>query len=217
MGSEMCIRDRLGNVPVSFLPSSRNLGGITPAATPQRGSAPRLLFVGRYHHVKGVDVLLDAMSDFVKRENQGFLTLYGGGPERDSLEATIRSGNMHDFVQIGGLADRQTVVDEITACDAVVIPSRMESIPVILSDALQLEKPVIVSDVGDMGTLLRKNLAGIVVPADNPQALSQAISELASSPADRFLGEVSKLAKRFDIDETAGRFCKSITNGQTRT
>ena len=203
---------QLGGVPVTFLPSSRNLTGIAPAQVAHRGSSPRFLFVGRYHQVKGVDVLLTAMFDFFQRERRGFLSLFGGGPERESLESTIQSKQMQDFVHLGGFADRQIVVDQMTSCDAVIIPSRMESIPVILSDALQLGKPVIVSDVGDMGTLLREISAGLVVPTDDAQALSAAFSEFAAKPAGHFSSDVSELAMRFDINQTASQFCHAITN-----
>ena len=45
----------------------------------------------------------------------------------------------------------------------LILPSRIESIPVILSDALQLDCNLIVTDVGDMGPLVRSYRAGMVV------------------------------------------------------
>jgi glycosyltransferase involved in cell wall biosynthesis len=81
-------------------------------------------------------------------------------------------------VTIGGYADDATAVSYLSACDCVVIPSRMESIPVILSDALQMGKPLIVSDVGDMGELLRRIPAGIVVSPNDSKALCRAMFEM---------------------------------------
>ena len=48
------------------------------------------------------------------------------------------------------------------SCDCVVIPSRSESIPLVLSEALRFNNKLIVTDVGDMGMLGRQyGVAGL--------------------------------------------------------
>ena len=51
--------------------------------------------------------------------------------------------------------------------DCVVIPSRSESIPLVFSEALNFDKELIVTDVGDMGMLGRQYGVAWVVPPED--------------------------------------------------
>ena len=105
------------------------------------------------------------MAEFSRDEPSGHLYLFGGGPLETQIRRRAAQPDLRGRVTIGGWADEAVAVSWLAACDCVVIPSRMESIPVIFSDALQMGRPLIVSDVGDMGSLLREHPAGLVVPA----------------------------------------------------
>jgi glycosyltransferase involved in cell wall biosynthesis len=93
-------------------------------------------------------------------------------------------------------------VQSIRLSKAVLIPSRQESIPVILSDALQLGRPVIVSDVGDMGTLVRRHHAGIVVPPGDSHALAEAMLTLEHIGSEDFATGIHSLNQLFDVSTT---------------
>lgn len=208
----------LSSVSVEFLPSSRKLPVDAHEPAQLDSSSPRFLFVGRYARVKGVDVLLNAFADFRNRENRGTLYLFGVGPCEQEIRELVSQLGLTDFVFVGGLANEETVVTYAKAVDAFVIPSRNESIPVILSDAMQLGKPVIVTDVGDMGDIVKESGAGLVVPKEDAGALSLAMSELASSKDDsgvRFKSGVTALATRFNIRESASKFVRDIRPVET--
>ncbi|MEM8678936.1 MAG: glycosyltransferase [Planctomycetota bacterium] len=203
--------ERLAQAPVSFLASSRQLGGIQAQPVDSAHQGPHFLFVGRYHQVKGVDVLLKAMAQLVAREPGGFLTMLGGGPLRDEMESLVQTLRLQRHVSIGGYADPQTVVDHAATCDAWVIPSRMESIPVVFSDALQLGLPIVASDVGDMGDLLRGHPAGIVVPPGDISALAEALLTMAQQ-SEGYREAIPPLAAQFDLEQTASRFIERISS-----
>jgi glycosyltransferase involved in cell wall biosynthesis len=160
--------------------------------------------------VKGVDVLLDAMAKFLSAGGKGHLYLFGGGPEEETIRERAAMADLRAHVSVGGFADEPTYVAHLKACGVTVIPSRMESIPVVLSDALHMGKPVIVSDVGDMGALLRETPAGIVVPPENTDALAGGLAEMAAADRGRYAASVAALAERFDIAETAKRWAGEV-------
>jgi glycosyltransferase involved in cell wall biosynthesis len=92
----------------------------------------------------------------------------------------------------------------------LIIPSRIESIPLVLSDGLQMSLPLLVTDVGDMGTLVSRYSAGIVCRPeveDLAAALLRLVSEpqAAGSQALRELLDIRSSAKRFveEIDESS--------------
>lgn len=195
--------EALAGRPAPFLPSSRRLrSDLTgPAELPKEGC--NFLFIGRYAEVKGVDVLLDAWAAYLREGGRGHLHMFGGGPWDDKVRQRAAQADVQAHVTVGGFAGEETVVSYMKAVDCVVIPSRMESIPVILSDALQMQRPVIVSDVGDMGRLLQETPAGHVVPAEDVAALTQAMHAVAAAPSEQYAAHVAQLAARFDIQACA--------------
>lgn len=208
------LKDRaitLSGVDCSFLPSSRTLPLDGNADTNSSQSTPRFLFVGRYAEVKGVDVLIDAMTRYKQAGGKGHLYMFGGGPLDDFVREHVASEELHDFVSVGGYINETDYVAQLQACDFFLIPSRMESIPVVFSDALQAGKPVIATRVGDMGALLDKTQAGFVVPPNDPAALCKAMLDAETRGTEAFLPLVSELASHFDLQESAKSWLKSIS------
>lgn len=120
-----------------FLVSSRNL----PVVEKKRlSSAPpyRLAFLGRWHPNKGVDLMLESLGllsdwDWEKIEE---VRVCGGGP----LERTVRSAvdtleRAGRPVSVGGYLDKKEAAELLAWADYLLLPSRIESIPVIFSDA----------------------------------------------------------------------------------
>jgi glycosyltransferase involved in cell wall biosynthesis len=153
---------RIGGVPVRFLPSTRqiNLTGVPP---PRTEPPYRLLFLGRWHPNKGIDLLLDALallddSDWRRIE---CVEIQGGGP-LDALVrervATLRAQGRP--VELGGFLAKSAAEAAIARADWVLIPSRIESIPVVFSDAMKMGRPVIAMPVGDLPRLLAAHPVG---------------------------------------------------------
>lgn len=194
---------RLAGRPCPFLPTSRRLDHSLIRPVDVKASGIRFLFVGRYARVKGVDILLDAMARFIQSGHQAHLYMFGGGPWDKRVRVRAGRADLREHVSVGGYADAGTVVSYLKACDCLLIPSRMESIPVVLSDAVQMGVPLIVTDVGDMGCLLREHPAGRVVPPDDSDALCQAMLEMATADRSQYAEHVRVLASRLDISATA--------------
>ena len=194
---------KLASRACPFLASSRRLDQALVRDLELPGDRPHFLFIGRYHPVKGVDVLLEAMAEYRSGGGGGHLHLFGGGPDEASVRARAGESDLRDAVSVGGFADEETYLSYLKACDVVVIPSRMESIPLVLSDALQMGKPVIVSDAGDMGALLREHPAGRVVACGDSGALARAMADLVALNAEEFRSPIESLARTFDLRSSA--------------
>ena len=202
--------EALAGRPCEFMPSSRRLRRALARSLELPGAAPRFLFIGRYAAVKGVDVLLEAMAEFARREASGHLILLGGGPLEAQIRQRAARPDLRGRVTVGGYADEAVAVSHLTACDCVVIPSRIESIPVIFSDALQMGLPVIASDVGDMGALLREHAAGLVVPPEDSPALCAAMLQMAAQDRSRYTSQIQALAAQFDVTKVAAAWIKRV-------
>lgn len=140
----------------NFLPTSRCFG---PAGDRMASAAPpyRMVFLGRWHPNKGIDLLLDALAmlnndDWSRIET---VKLYGGGPlDCAVLEGVARLQRAGRPVEAGGYLDLRDAKALFEWGDFVLIPSRIESIPVVFSDAMQARRPVIATPVGDLPKLV---------------------------------------------------------------
>jgi glycosyltransferase involved in cell wall biosynthesis len=190
----------LSGLDCAFIPSTRRLSLDTPAKAELAGGRKNYLFIGRYHPAKGPDVLLEAIA-LLPREvrDKVYFHLFGGGPLESDLLRIIEEKNLSDCVKLNGYIEEQKAVAYLTSCDALIIPSRIESIPVVLSDGLQTDCPLIVSDVGDMGDLMRKYKAGRVVAPESPEELREAILRDFNEGASGFGPGFDELKGVFDL------------------
>ncbi|HEY2408475.1 MAG TPA: glycosyltransferase [Polyangiaceae bacterium] len=161
-----------------FLPTFRAL--LPRARTPSVEGRARFLYVGRHAHVKGTDVLIRALSE-LKGEDFRF-DIVGDGEQTPELKRAIVAAELTDQVQFRGRLDNDELADAYAHCDCVVIPSRSESIPIVMSEALQYGLPLIVSDVGDMGDLTRLYQLGETIPAGDAPELARKIRGFMRAP-----------------------------------
>lgn len=215
-GFDLCAAvENLSGRACEFLPTSRKLDQSLAYDVSGEADGTRFLFVARYHRVKGVDVLLEAMARYLARGHRGALQLFGGGPMEEYIRQRAGESDLGDRVNVGGFADESTLISQMKACDVFVIPSRMESIPISLSDAAQLGRRVIVTQVGDMGRLVQETGAGISVPPDDPEALCEAMIAMSERSPQEFSDGVVKLASQFDVDKTAAKWLKAVAGLRT--
>jgi glycosyltransferase involved in cell wall biosynthesis len=161
-----------------FLPTFRRLQ--PRPRVPKLGSAQRFLYVGRHTRVKGTDVLVRALAEL--GDCDFHFDIVGDGEQTPELERMISDSSVRDRVRFRGRLSNEELADAYASSDCVVVPSRSESIPVVMSEALQYGLPLIVSDVGDMGDLARRYRLGAVVPPEQPSALADKIREFVRAP-----------------------------------
>ena len=171
------------------------------------------LFAGRLELVKGADLLVEAMVSLVARGVDARLTMCGGGSLEASLRARIEAARLGDRVTLILSQPGAVIAGYMAACDCLVVPSRMESIPIVFSEALQAGIPLLVTDVGDMGALAREHgLADPVVPGD-PVALASAMERFVRDREGQvrtYVAARERLMAIFNVGSTADRYLAAI-------
>jgi len=154
---------------------------------------------------KGQDVFLAAARSAAEQAPEAQFLLVGDGPDRGRLEmlaADLPPGARPVFAGF-----RTDLADVIEATDVLVIPSRWESVPKILLEAMWLCRPVVATRVGDIQEVFDER-AGRLVPPDDPLRLSEAVVELVRNPAlRRQLGEAGRgiiLERGLTLDQSIG-------------
>jgi glycosyltransferase involved in cell wall biosynthesis len=197
--------ERIGGKPCAFLPSCRALAD--GRAKTLRDRPPyRLAFLGRWHPNKGIDLLAQALEHLGEEDWQRIeaLRIHGGGPLEQPVQARIAPlAAAGRPVAVGGYLDREGARDLLAWADYVLIPSRIESIPVIFSDAMQMRCPVIAMPVGDLPRLLAAHRCGVLAPTVTAAGFARALRQaLTAAPAD-FATGLDTAARAFDVAATA--------------
>jgi glycosyltransferase involved in cell wall biosynthesis len=200
--------------PVHLLPF-----GVDPSVS--AGSAPErptpngpltLGYVGRLSPEKGVDTLLEAMTELRSEEATGLLV--GDGPERERLQRKASSLSLEDRLTWTGYVAHDQAHAIYRQIDMLVVPSRTvgnwkEQFGRVVIEALAAGVPVITSDSGELPTLIAKTDGGWTFPEGDADALAQVVRQAAASRSElRERGERGRAAvlAQYDIKMLAREF-----------
>ena len=147
-----------------------------------------LLFFGLIRDYKGLDVLLRALPDI-----KGARLVVAGDP----VDPVPRTSGDVDW-RLRFIPERE-VRQLMAEAAAVVLPYRRLDSSGVLATAIGYRRPVVVTDVGSLGEIVREFGAGEVVPVDDADALAKACARLL---------QPKRLAAAY---EGAGRAAKELT------
>lgn len=195
----------LSDRTVRFLPSTRSVTS-EGISLPRTQPPYRFLFLGRWHVNKGVDLLLAALEslDDIAWSKIESVEIQGGGPMHDLVaESGRRLQEAGRPVHIGSFLKKDLAIEAIARADWLLIPSRIESIPVVFSDAMKLHRPVITTPVGDLSGLVRDNRCGICCDEVSAKAIADAIREAIDTPTTELRTGIASCAEKFDLTKIA--------------
>jgi glycosyltransferase involved in cell wall biosynthesis len=169
---------------------------------------PVVLNIARHQHVKGVDVLLQAMALLPPDVK---LVQVGSGEETERLVALRDELGLADRVEFRDLPWDVRAADVIGGFDLFVLPSRNEGLPVTVMEAMLAGVGIVVTDVGAIREELTDRETGRIVPPEDPAELAKAIAELlADDEARADLGRRARdvALERFTVEATVARYCE---------
>lgn len=155
---------------------------------------PRVVFTGRLHPQKNLDLLLDIWPEVASKTGAA-LVLVGDGPERDRLAARAEELGILDRVHFTGPVHGPA--EHLRAADAFVLPSVAEGMSNSLLEAMATGLPCLASDIGGNTDLLGVAGAGLLVP-DDRRAWTEALVRVLS---DRDLAAALGAAARGRVEE----------------
>lgn len=139
--------------------------------------------VGRLAWEKGVDVFLAAAARVISEFPAARFVVVGDGPERSALERSRDALGLGPFLTFLGRRDDMPSV--YASLDLMVSASRQEGLPIALLEGMASGLPIVATSVGEVPKVVRDHLTGLVVPPEDPAALSSAILALLRDPAKR--------------------------------
>jgi glycosyltransferase involved in cell wall biosynthesis len=164
------------------------------------GNRFTVIFVGaltRWHAYKGLDVLLKAVKEALDHEANIALVVVGDGELKDQYIGISRDLSLDKTVSFVGDIDDTLLPQYYAASNLLVLPSRdmSEGFGLTLLEANAAGKPVIASRVGGIPGVVRDGYNGILVPPNDPHALSAAMLKLIGDP--RKVREMGRNGRKF--------------------
>jgi glycosyltransferase involved in cell wall biosynthesis len=170
------------------------------APLPER---PTLVFLGRFHAIKGLDGLLHAAALARREVPQLRVVLVGAGdPLQGELERLARRLELE--VEFPGFLDGEAKVRALQAAHAFCLLSRSEGLPVAALEAMACGTPAILSEACNLPEVHEH--AGLVVSADQ-EAAAAAMVRLLSDAAlrERLSAGAEAFAQDFHADTVLPR------------
>jgi len=142
-----------------------------------------IIQVARLDHLKDHPTAIRTLERVVQQDGRARLVLVGEGAELEKIQREIRARGMEGYVRLLGL--RSDVARLLHAADLFLLTSISEGIPVTIIEAMAAGLPVVSTDVGGVGEIVRAGRTGLLARRQNDSELAGAIVRLARDPALR--------------------------------
>ncbi len=157
------------------------------------------LFVGRLSEEKGIHVLLEAF-----KATAHSLKIIGDGPLKSLVEASLEE---HPNITYVGYQQKDTIIKELTNCDALIFPSVWyETFGLTIIEAFATSTPVIASNIGSASLLINNGFNGLHFEESNTEDLKNKLNKWQA------LGEDEKNAYRKNARSTYEQFYTPAEN-----
>ena len=128
---------------------------------------PIFCSVGRLHSRKGYDTLIKVHQQLIKEDHEHSIVVLGDGEEKNNLiEQINQSGVEKSFMLLG---TKLNPYPYIKNADYFVLPTRSEAYPLVINEALALERPIISTNVGGIPEMIDNEIDGVLVNYDEKE------------------------------------------------
>lgn len=159
------------------------------------GLKKRFIFltVGRLVKVKNIGLQIRALAVIIEQHPEVELWIVGDGPQRLNLESEVQKLGLAEKVKFWGW--QEDLAKFYQQADAFVLTSDYEGWGLAVVGAAASGLPIIMTDVGCAGELIKDGQSGIVIPISDQSKLEEAMRQLVENRGLREkLGQAARQA-----------------------
>ncbi|MFA5104879.1 MAG: glycosyltransferase family 4 protein [Candidatus Margulisiibacteriota bacterium] len=159
--------------------------------------------VSRIVKDKGIDDFLSASKKVLVQCPGTTFLIVGDGDLSDNMKELSASLGINKNVIFAG--EVRDVFGYINIMDVCVMPSRHESMPYAILEYMAMKKPVVSTDVGGVPEIIKNGVSGLLVSANDPKAIADAVTDLFADPekAAKMGGYAKELSKEMSVRNMA--------------
>ena len=162
-----------------------------------------LLFVGRLEPVKGIPLILDALSLLPKNID---LIIVGVGSKKNDLEKHVKNMGLVNRVLFAGAVEHNELHHYYQAADALVLASYSEGWPTVILEALACGIPVVSPKVGGVAEVVKNDRLGIITSGNAPELLAKGFEKALCTDWDKSF--ICRYANQYTWDSIASQYIK---------
>lgn len=144
------------------------------------GGKFNILTVSRLVPIKHIDYQIRAVKTLVGEGHDVVLHIVGDGPEETRLRAYAKELGVGAHVQFHGYRSGMELGLFYVMCDCFVLTSDYEGWGMVIIEAATAGLPIVMTDVGCAGELIRDGESGLVIPPHDPRAVVDALRRVVS-------------------------------------
>ncbi len=159
------------------------------------------LTVGRLVPVKNISLQIEAMAEIIKKYPQAKLWIVGDGPELAKLKVKSEKLKVEDKVKFFGQKTKKELNEIYGQADVFVLTSDSEGWGLSVIEAAVHGVPVIMTDVGCAGEVIKNNESGLIISVGDGEGLKNCMIKI-----------MENIEMRRSFAEQAGLAIKKLLN-----
>lgn len=211
--------DRAAMIDIEGIPADRIQvlpNGIAPVPPPERrvlraelgipADVPLLGAISALRPQKDLLTLVRAHARVLERRPEAHLVVIGEGPDRPRIETEVARLGLEASVHLPGFRPEASRLG--WELDIALNTSTFEGSSLAIIEHMAARRPIVATDVGGTADLLDGGRAGVLVPAEDPEAVADAVLDLLRRPgraAELADAAAARQAERYDIDRQVER------------
>ena len=188
----------------------------------KRPRDPTVLFaagLSRAEQHKGLGTLIEAMGIVKGRIRDARLVVAGDGDMRAEYEAQVRRRGLEGCVSFVGRLNGDALVGGYQRAHVFALPTRNDSSPIVIIEAMASGLPVVSTTVGDIPEIIQEGETGFLVAPGDAVALAEKLIMLLGDPSRaEVMGAAARAVavKDFSWSERADRYDKLFDTVQKK-
>jgi len=146
---------------------------------------PTITSAGRLVPWKGFAALIDVIATLRYQFPQIVLIIVGDGKDKRWLENKVADLKLSQHVWFTGSISKEALGATIKAADAFVLNTAYEGLSHQILEVMDLGTPIVTTKVGGNPELITDGVNGILVPFNDTEALTEAITRILNHPESR--------------------------------
>ena len=170
--------------------------------------AHRMITVGRFDYLKGMDYLVEAAKIVLERHPDWQWDVYGDGPDLEAVRQQVQEAGLEDRLHLMGA--RSDIYERYGRYSLYVMTSRSEGLPMVLLEAKSQGLPVVSFDCRTgPREILSDGVDGFLVPPYDTGLLAEKICLLMEDDALRraFSSHARDCLPRFEKEKIVRKWC----------
>jgi glycosyltransferase involved in cell wall biosynthesis len=175
-------------------------------ASNESNETPYLLCVSAYKEQKAIDVLIHAFKTIHRADSSVKLVIVGAGELLTAMRELAARLDVQDYIEFRGPTAKAEVLRLLRGCKLFVLPSRFETFGIVILEAMACKKPIVATRVGGIPEIIESGKNGLLVDADNPEALAEGVITILRDPKlqDKIAAEGHRTVRQFYSCENLG-------------